>query len=757
LLDTGEEDMAETRGRYLLQIPIDASDNHDLKAGQSVKVLVRDGVTVKSQEVALDAKGIGMARFDFENKPRLAQVVVGPHNASDDELEGLQTIRVDVPARLWADSAELTHARIRIAPYYWHWWLFWCREFVIHGKLVCADGSPVPAATVCAFDVDMWWWWSSTQQVGCATTDANGAFEIRFRWCCGWWPWWWWARRNWRVEPSLAELILPALHTKPGFPPIPRPDPAPDLGIFHRLLSAEGKGQAGRPQPTAMATRAMASTRGAMAMPSTGSVAALGRFDPAALASLQGALRDRLPSIPELEALRLWPWFPWNPWTDCNPDIIFRATQDCQEKGQVVVDETVWNTRWNVPTSMSVTLVANERACCVPPHHGCDEGDCVVLTDACSTQVDHIGGNIGAPAAPAGYANPGLVADDGDRPFGGVVTLSGTAECMSHVDYYEFEWSNDGGATFNPMPNAAAGGFTRSYLDLGPLSFVDVPFNPTLIDGHLVFETLSHYEGLHPPADWGAMRLWMYNRDVLMQWLTENNFSDGTYVLQVKGWDLVAGHLQNPRALDNCGEDHGHSRIVLTLDNRFVGASALDVSGNPLDSHGNRCGAGSVHTCTVEPDTGFLSVKILHDDGTETRVDACGQFGIKDTDWLEVDFWAYDPDGHLAYYTLDATYGVNLDNDLLALGGTLSPCPVPAPVPSAAQVGPGYAAALGQGAASPVWKGGALRLRVKAKAAFPITCCYQLELRAHKRTIVNCDYSLWGHANLSETSFMISV
>ena len=56
---------------------------------------------------------------------------------------------------------------------------------------------------------------------------------------------------------------------------------------------------------------------------------------------------------------------------------------------------------------------------------------------------------------------------------------------------------------------------------------------------------------------------------------------------------------------------------------------------------------------------------------------------------------------------------------------------VPAPVPAAAQVGPGYAMALGQGAGSPVWRGGALRLRVKAKAAFPVTCCYQLELRAH--------------------------
>ena len=755
-------DKADTRGKFVLHLPIDASENPDIKAGHLIKVLVRDGANASAQQVALDAKGAGVARFGFERKPGLLQVVVGPADATDDELEGLQTIRAEVPARAWAsDAAELKHPALRIAPFYWHWWLRWCREFVIHGRIVCPDGSPAPGAKVCAFDVDAWWWWHSTQQVGCATADANGAFEIRFRWCCGWWPWWWWARRHWRVEPSLAQLILPALQRRPGIPRIPLPDPAPDFSLFQALLQ-------GDPAP-AVPTRAL--TRGALlqgaGMASHASRAANAmagargmadaRFDPAVLTALQPALRDRLPAIAELSALRLWPWFPWHPWIDCNPDIIFRATQDCAEKGAVIVDETIWQTRWNVPTSLNVTLVANERACCVPPHHGCDDGDCVVLTQACNTLVDDIGGNIGAPAAPAGFANPGAVANDGDRPFGGVVTLSGTAECMGEVDYYEFEWSGDGGATFNAMPVAAAGGFTRVYLDLGPLTFVGVPFSPQLIDGHTVFETLGHYENANPPADWGITRLWMSNRDVLMQWLTENNFADGTYVLRLKGWNLVGAQLQNPRILDNCGADHGPNRMLLTLDNRFVGASGVDGSGNPLDSHGNRCGAGSVHTCTVEPDTGILAVRILHDDGSETQVQPCGASAIKETDWLEIDFWAHDLNGHLAYYSLDATYGVNLDNDLLALGGTLAPCPVPAPVPAAAQVGPGYAAALGQGAASPVWRGGALRLRVKAKLAFPVTCCYQLELRGHKRTIVNCDYSLWGHANLSETSFMIAV
>jgi hypothetical protein len=82
------------------------------------------------------------------------------------------------------------------------------------------------------------------------------------------------------------------------------------------------------------------------------------------------------------------------------------------------------------------------------------------------------------------------------------------------------------------------------------------------------------------------------------------------------------------------------------------------------------------------------------------------------------------------------------------------------------QVGPTYADARSGalppygGAAAPTWTGGAIRLKVKATGpggAFPYTCCYQLQLRSHKRTIVNCDYSDWGHSNYTEYSFNVTV
>jgi hypothetical protein len=174
----------------------------------------------------------------------------------------------------------------------------------------------------------------------------------------------------------------------------------------------------------------------------------------------------------------------------------------------------------------------------------------------------------------------------------------------------------------------------------------------------------------------------------------------------VKGWNIDgAGHLINPRVLKIC-ESTTDNFVALRVDNRIVG-------GGPTDLHGNPSGGGTVHTCTNEPDTAIVAVKILHHDGTESDVSACGNVHVKATDWLQIDFVAHDPNGHLAMYSLQATYDVNLANDLLSLpSATLSASPVAvAGVPPAAQVGPDYAAARLAGAVAPTWNGGVVRLK----------------------------------------------
>ncbi|MCC6930480.1 MAG: carboxypeptidase regulatory-like domain-containing protein [Gemmatimonadaceae bacterium] len=721
-----EDDMAR------LTIPLDASGIEGLDPKQPVKVLLASGDRpVAAQAVTFDKKGQAQAAFDLDNTPGGLRVVVGPPDASDDELLGLQTIGIDVPRRRFRDRDDLVLPAIRITPFYWFWWLRWCRTFTIRGRVLCADGSPVPGAVVCAYDVDAWWWWWSRQQVGCATTDANGAFTLTFRWCCGWWPWWWWRLRRWYVEPKLADLIVGALQREPRLPRIPLPDPAPDLSVFQPLL---GNAAAA---PVLRTSRSARTARTAV-------------LDPTALDSLRSHLVTQLPAIPALDALRLWPWHPWQPWWDCTPDIVFRATQNCGGVEQVIVNEGWFDARWNIDQVSDVTLTASDNACCIPLN-GCLEGECLAISHACTVDLDDIGGNPGAVLTPVGYAHPNLVDNRGDAPFAERVDIRGTAQCLTDVDYYEIEYSTDG-VNWLLVPAPALGSFSRQYWDFVANSSTYAGFSAQVpIDGHHVYETVEHYEATHTPADWGATKVWLgTNIDLIVPWLTAPTFSDGTYSLRVVGYDEAAGVLSNRRVINVC-DSATEAHITIRTDNQ----STFPAPG-PVD---NPCGSGTTHNCTNEPNTDILDARIVHSGGGHTTIGPCGDVRLAAGDVLEVDFVAHDAQGHLAFYSLIATYGENLARDLIALGGTLTPLPGGAPpVPAAAQVGPDYVAARSfpQNAAAPTWTGGAIRLSIAAATAFPESCCYQLELRAYKRTIVSCDPNFF-HRNLSERSFQVSL
>ncbi|MCC6771667.1 MAG: carboxypeptidase regulatory-like domain-containing protein [Gemmatimonadaceae bacterium] len=747
-----------------LTVPLDAAGIDGFDPKQPVKVLLTSGgKPIGAQSVSLDKKGQGEATFDVDEKQTGLRIIVGPPDATDEELTGLQTIGVDIPKRRFGGREQLVIPAIRITPYYWFWWLRWCRTFTVHGRILCPDGSPVPGAVVCAYDVDAWWWWWSKQQVGCATTDANGAFTLTFRWCCGWWPWWWLRLRRWYVEPRLSDIILRALQREPRFPRPPFPEPTPDLGIFDRLLGqqspAPSLGRTALAAPAlsrvdssvgspVLADRAKASVAGRALTTRNRAVAAV---DPTLLDGLRDRLVRTLPSIPALEAVRLWPWHPWQPWWDCTPDLVFRATQTCGGSEQVIVDEGWFNARWNVPQVSNVTLTASNDACCVPIND-CTEGECLALAKVCSIDADEVGGNPGADLTPVGYAYPNAIANGGDAPFAGRVDIRGTTPCLSDVDFYEIEYSPDGGVSWAQMPAPALGTFTREYWDFVLGTDVDVPFSAQVpIDGRHVYETLEHYEATHTPADWGASKVWLgTNIDMVVPWVSAPTFGDGTYSLRVIGYDEAAGVLSNARILNVC-DSNTESRITVTIDNQ----SSFPAPG-PVD---NPCGSGTTHNCTNEPETDILDARIVRAAGGTTAIGACGEVRIEPGDMLEVDFVAHDAQGHLAWYSLIATYGENLSRNLIGLGGALSALPGGAPpVPAAAQVGPDYAAArtLPQNAAAPTWTGGAIRLSISAAVAFPESCCYQLELRAYKRTIVDC-LANNAHRNLSERSFQVSV
>lgn len=686
----------------IIRVPIDASHIPEAERGrQRVRVALRADDEITSHVVAVHA-GRAEVEFDVETKGAVT-IAVGPESSDAADLFRRNTPTITVRPTRGAASPAYHVSPILIPRPIWEWWLIWCRTFTITGQIVGVDGNPVPGAQVTASDVDWFWWWSSTTAVGSAITDATGHFTIQFTWCCGWLPWYWWDLRFWRLDPILVEKIEPVLELNPS---LRVSAPNPKLALHFSDFNPQ-------PDPPGRSARARLA----------GSSNAL---SPATLPALREKLLSALPSVPEFERLRLWPWYPWTPWFDCDPDIIFKVTQTCGGLNKVIVSESVWDARLDVPTHLNVTLTASPEACTLPPDPGQPEGDCFLFTQACGVPASEIGLTCDtATNPPSTDALAGLVDPGGsDRPFTGQVSISGQFGSSAVADYYGLTYrpaACPNGAAFQPVPTAALRTFTRIYFDAtlpypNQWIYVDFPPTPKTSGGGTVtvYEGRQFFEDNSPPANWGSVmtgRSWTYNVDTVALIESSGFFVDGAFEFQVVGYTANAdGTLTAHGPLDGCGAP---GEDGLNDNNDF--ALYFD---NPVASQ-------------TKP---LASVDQIKFNGVNLPPCGIQRFAPGEAFSFEVDLTASDGEGFLDEYTLSLQHGAGGPVTIIPIGPgtTLAGS-------GGALVGPTYGAAITQGAVRPRWFGGSMVFSVAdARSLFPESCAYELILNVYKRNIVDC-------------------
>jgi len=707
----------------ILRIPINLSAIPAAeRAQQTLRVAAQSGEETVSTVVRA-AEGQTTVELEINAKGAVA-IAIGPEQTSAADLFRRSTLTTTVRPTILGGALEYTVKPIIVTLPIWQLWLRWCRTFTITGRVVGADGSPVPSAQVSAFNVDWFWWWSSTGQVGSTVvTDPDGNFTIDFTWCCGWLPWYWWELREWWLDPFLVRKIEPILRLNPELHVNP---PSPELGLS---FSATTLAPVPRPRPVSAAV---------LQGPRPVTTAPL--LNPTTLSEVRTKFLAVLPAVPEFVRFCLWPWCPWTPWLNCDPNIIFKVTQNCGGETSVIVNENVFDARIDIPTTLNVTLTANSDACTIPTQTGQPEGACFLFTGACGVDATGIGAT--GTGALAGLVSP----DAEDRPFTGQLTIYGqfgyTAAELHYADYYGLQYrpaslSVPNTALWQAVPAAALMAFDRGYFDATQpygSQWLYPEFAPqtmplsgspgTFVQAYMSrqFFELSNPT---PPNDWGDVlngQSWTSEADLTAVINTAGFLSNGGYEFQIVAYTRQPdGTLLANGAPAGCGKPNP---LGINYNNDFTLFVANPVPG------------------AVEPDAAINFVSI-----NGVRLEACGietlPTGVPFS--FAVNFTASDAEGYLDSYALSLQWGTNAPVPLLSCGCSLA-TPATCGLSTAeagVQVGPCYADAVSvaEGGTRPVWNGGVMTLMVADAQTLvhSTSCAYDLILTVYKRNIVNCN------------------
>jgi hypothetical protein len=642
-------------------------------------------------------------------RPCVVRLIIGP-DVPDLDLPNLSTLsveveldRLDVPqadakpdATVQQDNFQVSVGVIRITPALYDLFRFSCATYTIRGRVVCRNirydsatggyfvsDDPVPGATVEAYNVHNLLASFHISLVNSDVTDVNGFFMLTFTSCClARRPW---PKGYWFLDPEVLAHIRDVF-SRAGVP-VPRipVGPDPDPWYFRQLVD----------DATFGGSAALTAGTSTLAAPLSAEV-----------------LRSLLPPSLELETMRIWPWFESD---GCAPNIKFRVTQMCGNELREIRVESNLQTRFDIPRSLEVTLVANDLACCLPDHREPECPGCMKVTYVNCVPSDRIGG-ADAPPSLRGYAN---IAVTRDEYFHGVLPIRGAMDL--NVDYFKVQIRPDSPSeAWRDLNEGEFQGFPRAYW--GPPQ-TPVDFKPTPKSGQLVMITRKHYEELHPELPRPGGEVIWFDYDTLFHFRTGSGATpDGLYELRFLGYTADSADnliLNSERILTTCGEQ-GNESVFIRIDNQTL---VHTITGHPCSTRG-----GVLHTCTDEPECYIREIRINEGTDSERLVKACDMASMTANDTMTIHFTASVPrtrqDGHLGSYSLLAQYGEAASFNLGA-SGIFQPDPT-------FEVGPDYASALTQGAPRPNWYGGDFKITLRG-SAFPLSCAYTFLLQAWKR------------------------
>jgi hypothetical protein len=344
----------------------------------------------------------------------------------------------------------LTKKKIVLSKYLFRRWIILCRTYTISGRVVkrvwkwdqieqmyVPCDEPVPGAKVEAYDVDCWWFWWKKDLVGSTVTNPDGTFEIKFKWCCLLWrPI---LKPAWVIDPDLLKHITEAAIQHVG--PIP-PEALASPIDFERFLGCTKEFIASASQISREALRPLVVAKTSSCGEKVTPVIPLSRpkgieFVKQQFIADASPIKDLITEIrPLFPHLKCWPFWP----KDCSPDIVFTVTQECEGDVNIIYNEGPCQNRWNIPTNLDVTLLANEKACSIPVCEEPPAGDCLKFSWVNCVGVENIGVSAGPPDL-RGYTNP----ESGDNPFCETIHIKGLFGAGSDDDYLKVQYSYNGG------------------------------------------------------------------------------------------------------------------------------------------------------------------------------------------------------------------------------------------------------------------------------------------------------------------------